>query len=185
MKSAATVFGALALLLAACGDGPSESRFTAAIDKSLEDRFECMNIQGGGRVNWPMRLSRGGFGQSRPHPILLAMRQEGHLTIESQRQGSGLTVRIVDVITPTDEAKKWWDEKRGFCIGRRGVDSIVRWTEPGQGTGTPVTVDYRWKLKDVPQWARGPAFQRFPGMSAPVEARTSLIKASDGWRVGS
>jgi len=184
MKFAVLAFGAAALFLAACGDGPSESRFAAAIDKSLEGRFECMGIQGGGAVRWPLRLNRGGFGQGPVHPILVAMQKAGYVTITPERQARGFITQVVDVIEPTAEAKTWWDNARGFCVGRRGVDSVVRWTEPGQGPGTPVQVEYRWKLKDVPKWAQRPEFQQLPGMGAPVDARTSLIKASDGWRVG-
>lgn len=169
------------IALAGCGDGPNESRLSAAIDKSLEGRTECMSIQGGGPVNWPMRLNRSG---EQAHPILVAMQRAGYLKITSEQQGRGFITRTVDVIEPTAEAKTWWDNVKGFCVGRRGVDRVVRWTEPGAGPGTPVMAVYQWKLKDVPKWAQRAEFSQIEGMSKPVDAETVVIKTSDGWRVG-
>ncbi len=59
-----------------------------------------------------------------------------------------------NVLGITDEGikAKVWSTTDGACVGRRAVDEIKEWTEPGNGNQKVVRVTYTWKLVDVPGW---------------------------------
>jgi hypothetical protein len=72
----------------------------------------------------------------------------------------------------------------GFCIGRREVDEVIRWTEPAsEGGAQAIRIEYTWKLGDRPSWASEELFSTVPGISKPVEDLAVAQKTSDGWQI--
>lgn len=84
----------------------------------------------------------------------------------------------------TDEGKqaKIWNTKEGVCVGRRVVDKIKEWTEPGKGNQQVVRVSYSWKLIDVPGWLDKEAFSSVKGMNEPADGAMTLVKTNNGWK---
>ena len=136
--------------------------------------------------DWPMRVRRqmGLMSGGQLDPILTAMQAAGYLQItqEIQREGFALMPVTVDVITPTETAKGWWDVQEGFCVGTRAVADVQEWTEPGKDSGVPLQVSFTWHLTDVPSWANRAEFKDIQGMTTPVEGMTILQKTNKGWK---
>lgn len=157
-----------------------------AIDRKLAAEpisHDCVMIAGVGEINWPMKAEITKATQW-PNPILEAMRNAGYLTFDTRSEGlSGLLQGPnVVVITPTEQAKAWYDPQRGFCIGDVAVADVTKWTAPGQASGTPVDASFTWKLTNVPSWAKRPEFATIPGMTTPRDGIAHLIKTNDGWQ---
>lgn len=57
-----------------------------------------------------------------------------------------------NVLGITDEGikSKVLSTTDGACVGRRAVDEIKEWTEPGKNGPQVVRVSYTWKLGCVP-----------------------------------
>ncbi len=76
-----------------------------------------------------------------------------------------------------------------FCYGHREVTSIVDAPSPATANGFPETkVTYRYKLMDVPVWAKSAGVMAaFPKMADEVDnggtATTTLAKTMAGWSV--
>ncbi|ELS2640585.1 hypothetical protein R5D03_003941 [Escherichia coli] len=89
-----------------------------------------------------------------------------------------------NVLGITEEGKKAkvWSTTDGACVGRRAVDEIKEWTEPGNGNQKVVRVTYTWKLVDVPGWIDKKAFASVKGMNEPADGAINLVKTSNGWR---
>jgi hypothetical protein len=116
------------------------------------------------------------------HPILTAMKSAGYLQITQERSQNFLS-SLVDVITPTEVAKGWWDLQDGYCVGTKAVAEVKEWTEPGKDSGLPIQVQFTWRLVDVPSWANRAEFNAIEGMSTPVEGAAVLQKTNNGWKV--
>lgn len=119
-------------------------------------------------------------------PILAAMQAAGYLQITSKppdySNGENLSR---DTITPTEQAKGWWNIPDGFCVGRKTVADIQEWTLPGKDFGAPgqmTMVKYTWHLTDVPSWAQRPEFKNIEGMATPVKATADLQMTNNGWK---
>lgn len=68
-----------------------------------------------------------------------------------------------------------------MCMGTGRIDSIVRWTDPGDAFGQTVTVvTYTYSATDVP--ADAPPRLR-EELARPKEAQATLVRASDGWQL--
>ncbi|KLH84169.1 lipoprotein [Escherichia coli] len=89
-----------------------------------------------------------------------------------------------NVLGITEEGKKAkvWSTTDGACVGRRAVDEIKEWTEPGNGNQKVVRVSYTWKLVDVPGWIDKKAFASVKGMNDSADGAMNLVKTSNGWR---
>jgi hypothetical protein len=76
-----------------------------------------------------------------------------------------------------------------FCYGHRSVTAIDSSTPPAPENGFPTThVTYRYKLEDVPIWAKTPEVQAaFPAMAKAISsesgAQAPLAKTIAGWTV--
>jgi hypothetical protein len=77
-----------------------------------------------------------------------------------------------------------------FCYGHRTVTSIDSFTPPAKGaSGFPETnVTYRYKMEDVPVWAKSPDVQAaFPDMTAKTSGeatdKATLAQTLAGWQV--
>jgi len=172
------------LILSACGSG-SEGEFTDAINQVIQNRKTCFSLQNN-HVTWPIRMRH--FSDRPLDPILAAMQAAGYLKItkKTQQQKSSiffLPAVNMDVISisPTEEAKGWWDAKDGYCVGTREVVEIQEWTEPTKASGQRVVVKFTWHL-DAPSWADRPEFKNIKGLGEPINGQAVLQKTNKGWR---
>ena len=170
-------------LITACSGGISESDITHAINEKISTDKTCLSLADNNIQSWPMRVRRSvGFMKAEPlHPILSAMQAAQYLQIVTE-PGNALSAPI-DVITPTEDAKRWWDVKTGFCVGTKAVADIGEWTDPGKESAIPIQVKYTWHLIDVPSWAKREEFKNIQGMVTPVQGMDILQKTNKGWKV--
>lgn len=172
-------------VVAACaltGCPPAERQMiTDAINEKIIKEKPCFALQEKTVPNWPMRIQRpmGAMSKKPLDPILAAMQAADYLQITQETQG--FFPVTVDVITPTEKAKEWWDVQEGFCVGTKAVADAQEWTEPGN-SGVPIQVQFTWHLVDVPSWADRAEFKDIPGMTTPVQGITMLQKTNKGWK---
>jgi hypothetical protein len=172
-----------ASVLTGCSGGVSKSQIAAAINEEIKEKLS-FGLENKRMPTWPLRVERPlGLMSEKPlDPILAAMQAAGYLKITQERQQQGFGVVIIDVITPTEKAKGWWDVQNGFCVGTKAVAEVQQWTEPGKQSGMAIQVNYTWRLTDVPSWARGAEFKNIEGMTIPVAGMTVLQKTNKGWK---
>lgn len=181
----AVLIVAAASLLTGCSGGPSKGQLADAINEVIKEKV-CFALEDKNPVTWPMQVQRAaGVTAEKPlDPILAAMQAAGYLKITQQiqkhRNGFYTESATIDVITPTEKAKGWWDSKTGFCVGTKAVAEVVEWTDPSKSP--TIQVKYTWHLVDVPSWAKGPEFKNIPGMATPVTDEAVLEKTNKGWR---
>lgn len=173
-------------VVAACaltGCLPVERQITDAINETIKEKT-CFALQEKRVPNWPMKIQRplGVMSEKPLDPILAAMSAAGFLQITQEIQQQGLFPVTVDVITPTEKAKGWWDVQEGFCVGTKAVADVQEWTEPGKDSGAPIQVQFTWHLVDVPSWANQAEFKDIPGMTTPVPGMKVLQKTNKGWK---
>jgi hypothetical protein len=176
---------AAASVLTGCSGGPSKGQLANAINEVIKEKV-CFGLQDKGVPTWPLQVERplGAMAEQPLDAILVAMQAAGYLKITqvTQKHRTGFIVedRKIDVITPTEKAKGWWDPQYGFCVGTKAVAEAEEWTDP---TKNPVIqVKYTWHLVDVPSWAKGPEFKNIPGMATPVSDTIQLQKTNKGWK---
>jgi len=175
---------AAASVLTGCSSGPSKGQLANAINEEIKEKV-CFALQNKNIPTWPMRVQRplGLMSEQQLDPILAAMQAAGYLKITQERQQQGFGQVLVDVITPTDKAKGWWDAQTGFCVGTKAVSEVQEWTDPGKAPGGAIQVKYTWHLTDVPSWAKRLEFKDIPGMTTPVPGVTIVQKTNKGWKV--
>ncbi|EHG4045370.1 DNA-directed RNA polymerase subunit beta [Salmonella enterica] len=181
MKNILLVAG-VALVLAGCGEkGDFEKAINAKISKSklcysLQDNDLAFN------KGFPIKVNHGfrSAGYSASDEILKGLSEQGLLKVSQQANGFS----SVDVLEVTDKGQQieFWDRKDGACVGRRVVDEVKEWTEPGNGNQKIVRVSYTWKLTDVPGWVDKKAFASVKGMNEPEDGTINLVKTSNGWK---
>jgi hypothetical protein len=79
----------------------------------------------------------------------------------------------------------------GFCYGQKGVDSIVKWTEPATvGTSSQTEATYTYRIVDSAHWAEGPEVQQaFSDIRTTINGAlkttevAGLQLTSEGWEV--
>jgi hypothetical protein len=174
------------LSAAGCGGG-EKGRIAAGINEAIKGEKTAFALQEKKMPEWPVRIrrSRGLSGESTLDPVLAAMEAAGYLKITQtggESFGFGGFGSPIDVVAPTDEAKKWWDVQDGFVVGRREVVDVEEWTEPGAEPAGAIQAKYTWHLTDVPSWAKRSEFKNIPGMSTPVEETMLLVKTNKGWK---
>ncbi len=154
-----------------------------AINEAIKEKINFA-LQDNSVPTWPLRVG-GASALLAPDPILADMQAAGYLKITSgmanDEQGDPV---MVEVITPTEEAKKWWNGPDGFCVGTKAVAEVLEWTEPAASgsSGQTMQVKYTWHLVDVPSWAKRPEFKNIPGMVTPVSDTIQLQKTNKGWK---
>jgi len=79
----------------------------------------------------------------------------------------------------------------GFCYGQKGVDSIVKWTEPATvGTSSQTEATYTYRIVDSAHWAERPEVQQaFSDIRTTINGAlkttevAGLQLTSEGWEV--
>lgn len=174
MKKILLVAGA-ALVLAGCGE---KSDFEKAINAKIGQTKSCYSL-GDNNVTFPVRLTKpmtDQTGTGRGSVILDGLVEQGLLAFDKGWDTNTLGL--------TDEGKKAkvWNTKEGVCVGRRVVDDVKEWTEPGKNSEQIVRVSYTWKLVDVPSWVDKSAFSGVKGMNEPANGAIQLVKTNNGWK---
>ncbi|MDT7486038.1 hypothetical protein [Citrobacter koseri] len=169
------VAGNLAVLLSGCGE---KGDFEKAINAKIGQSKTCFSLRDN-NVSFPVQLSKPRFdetGTGTGSVILDSLVEQGLMAFVKGWDNNTLGI--------TDEGKsaKIWDAKDGACIGRRVVDEIKEWTEPGKGSQQVVRVSYSWKLVDVPRWVDKEAFSSVKGMNEPADGTMTLVKTNNGWK---
>lgn len=172
----------LASLLAGCGE---KCDYEKVINAKISQSKLCYSLQDNDIVfnkGFPIKVNRGyrSTAYSASDEILKGLAEQGLLTVSQQANGFS----SVDVLEVTNEGQEveFWDRKDGVCIGRRVVDEVKEWTEPGNSNQKIVRVSYTWKLADVPSWVDKKAFSSVKGMNEPEESMINLVKTSNGWK---
>jgi Inner membrane component of T3SS, cytoplasmic domain len=149
---------------------------------------ECWALQSM-NVTFPVTVEGGDLsGGPLKHPIVAGLIRGGYVTASQQSRFLGarpgpFDPTVID-LTAKGREEKVWDAAHGFCVGRRVVDEVVRWTEPSaQGGVQGIRIEYTWKLTDQPDWATEELFSEVAGFSRPVEAMAVASKQSDGWQI--
>ncbi|EPC6227092.1 TPA: lipoprotein [Klebsiella pneumoniae] len=174
MKKILLVAGA-ALALAGCGE---KGDFEKAINAKIGQTKYCFSLDNN-NTSFPIRLAKPRFDQTGTGPnsvILDGFIEQGMMVFEQGYDSNVLGI--------TDEGvkAKVWSTTDGACVGRRAVDEIKEWTEPGEGGQKVVRVSYTWKLVDVPGWIDKKAFANVKGMNEPADGAMNLFKTSNGWK---
>lgn len=171
-----------ALVLAGCGE---KGDFEKAINAKISKSKLCYSLQDNDIVfnkGFPIRVNHGyrSAGYSASDEILKGLANQGLLDVSQQANGFS----SIDMLEVTDKGQQvdFWDRKDGACVGRRVVDEVKEWTEPGNGNQKVVRVSYTWKLADVSSWLNKKAFSSVKGMNAPEESMINLVKTSNGWK---
>ena len=165
----------LASLLSGCGE---KGDFEKAINAKIGQSKACFSLQNND-VTFPVQPSKPRFdetGTGTGSVILDGLVEQGLMAFVKGWDNNTLGI--------TEEGKqaKIWDAKEGVCIGRRVVDEVKEWTEPGNANQKVVRVTYTWKLTNVPSWVDKSVFSGVKGMSGPVDGAMNLVKTSNGWK---
>lgn len=171
-----------------CGDGLTQGKAAAALEKSFPSQGVCWATSDMANTRFPLRVN---FDSSQRdgNAILGALAQSGLVSLSNKQvveNPNGLLGHHVMQLDLTDAGRQAeaWDERHGFCIGTKVVDDVLQWTEPTRASDVQESrVSYTWRIKAVPTWARAPAFRALQGMDEPVEATATLRKMNDGWAV--
>lgn len=177
-----TLAPALAALtmLAACG-GP-EGDFEEAINKQLANNPECWGISSNREVTFPLKVQAGIFNDG-PGPILTGLKDAGLIDLDI-RGDKWKTTYHID-LTDKGEKANLWTQGEGFCVGTPKVEEIVRYTYADQGANeNAASVEYTWRLHDLPDWVDRNKFSGVEGMVKPETGSRSVQKSSDGWHAG-
>ncbi|QIP56513.1 hypothetical protein [Hafnia alvei] len=165
----------LAALLSGCGE---KGDFEKAINEKIGQTKTCYSLNNN-NVSFPIKLSKPRFdetGTGTGSVILDGLVEQGLMVFVKGWDNNTLGI--------TEEGKqaKIWDAKEGVCIGRRVVDEVKEWTEPGNGNQKVVRVTYTWKLTDVQGWVDKTVFASVKGINEPADGAMNLVKTSNGWK---
>lgn len=171
MKKILLVAG-IALALAGCGE---KSDFEKAINAKIGQTKSCYSLRDN-NVSFPVRLAKSRTDQVGTGSVILDGAVAQGLMVFDKGWDA-------DILSVTDEGKKAgvWSTKEGVCVGRRVVDEVKEWTEPGKNSPQIVRVTYTWKLVDIPGWVDKKEFVSVKGMAEPEEAKIVLVKTNNGW----
>lgn len=179
--------GVGASLLLGFGDGLSKRSLGSKLDEKLAEKPVCWALRDMD-VTFPVTVSSDFSGGPTKDPIIVGLIRGSYVTAVQVARFPGsrpgpFDPTVLD-LTEKGRAEKVWDSSRGFCVGKREVDEVVRWTEPASSNGVLATrIDYTWKLGDRPSWATPELFSEVKGMEKPVEDLAIAQKTSDGWHI--
>ena len=195
------------LFLAACSDvkRPSDADFAKAINDYLTKHGAACTVIG---RQFPIDVPRSEQGERHGiGPKLAALELAGlvhasdttaavHGVVDSLR-GSG-PPQPVKRYELTTYGKKYFQQipgtlgqTSGFCYGQKGVDSIVKWTEPATvGTSSQTEATYTYRIVDSAHWAERPEVQQaFSDIRTTINGAlkttevAGLQLTSEGWEV--
>ncbi len=166
------------------GSGPSKRELANLINERLGEDAVCWSLATEKELTFPVTVEATFGSPLEKNPILSGLLKGEYITLTKGRQ----QYREFYQLELTEKGKKAevWDAKeRGFCLGKRSVDEVLRWTEPGSnGQGQTVTeVTYTWHLDHLPRWADKELFAGIPGVTKPKEESVTAQKTSDGWQI--
>ena len=78
-------------------------------------------------------------------------------------------------------------KRPSLCYGEPRVTEIVRYTEPGEMMGVTVSqVEYRYQLRNLPQWTKAqPLREAFPQLARDsaetLESKAAVVLTNEGW----
>ncbi len=170
---AAGITTAVCISLSACAD-PKEANndnFSKAISAYLVQAGEQCVLKG----TFPRKTTQVGIKKWR------ALEDAGVVSVTSKSKKAdsmfGLVYTTYDL---TDKGRLIFKQDKGFCYGIRELVSIKAFTKPEtDGTYTLSEISYRYRITDIPKWARGATIQNgFPEIKAAVESDKTPLKAS-------
>ncbi len=111
----------------------------------------------------------------------------GRRAVDVPVRAYSLTAEGQKALSVVGEQTAFMSPDQRLCYGKPTVDDVIRFTEPAEMMGMKVShVSYRYRLADVPAWARHPAMQAaFPQLqrdtAGPLEAKAAVVMTSEGW----
>lgn len=166
---------------------PSNSNFTAAIDKHLL-------VHGKACVatfhQFPIDIARSGASWQRQDAERMDAFESAGLVKSSEVMAVPENSMMRDPVPVkryelTESGKKSLEQGVGFlggpelCYGQESVDSIVKWNEPmTQGGFSMTVVTYTYRLKDVADWAQNDRVnQIYPEIKREFDSEKTQEKA--------
>lgn len=174
------------LLLCAC-QRLTERQVANAIDASF-DAGLCWKLEDMQGVRFPLR-TRYDPANRQGLAILEGLSRQGLIRVQFGEVSASpygfFPQKVVAIaLTPAGEQARVWDPMRGFCVGRKRVMQVIRFSEPTGQPGFQITqAEFTWAVQDVPAWLDRSAFADLPGMLQPKTDTIFLRKMSDGWSV--
>lgn len=174
----------VAAALTGCSGGPSKGDLKDGLATFYNDKPQeaCWNVQNSANVSWPIRIPLEGMSKDQV-AILNGLKASGIADISEApnvtvfgTMGTVLTISLTD----KGRSEKAWDPQKGFCVGKRQVQEVTEFTEPGKD-GNTTDVKFTWQYQDLPSWADRDKF-KLVGMAAPVADETVMEKTNNGWR---
>ena len=197
----------LVILLALTGcNNPKDANkenFTKAINNSFKESMRaCIDLN----AQFPVKFETefGLYRNTSMDEFIFISRYEalaeiGLLVLKKSENSSGRGFdyrnKTTYIFNLTEEGKKYFQPKKGFCYGDREVTEIVNFTEPTEVLGMTFKasqVNFKYQTKNLAPWVN--KLQKlkkmgvFPyvkadidSISSPVEKSTSLVLANNGW----
>jgi len=174
ISAALTALTAALLLSAGCDSKakPTEANFTQTINAYFTEHPDCLLSN----IRFP-------YATSDPTVTKQLNTLVKSLLLESSYETAVKTTRYTVARAGTRYAPR-------FCYGHRTVTSIESSTPLAKGpAGLPEThISYRYKIEDVPVWAKSPDVQAaYPQMAAATTeggtAQITLAQSVAGWQV--
>jgi len=187
-RTGALAVVAFALLTAACNNG---THTDAAYEAAINDHFKafpvCLWSQ---PVKFPVQTSASDDTKTQGYDALV---QQGLLTRTAAEKKVIIISKQVNLYDLSDKGRSTWTPDTAqpgygnFCYGTREVTSIDNSTPGTNGQGAKtVTVNYHYKLADVPAWANAPEVKTaFPDLATALNSNPSdtatLVQTGDRW----
>jgi hypothetical protein len=185
----ALVFAGLIAGAAGCRKQIDTAEFKSAINKSFAGRHECVWPE---PIKLPAQIDTSKDEKTRSFDTLADAGLLNRGSAEKQRFLIGS--KQVSVYDLSDKGRSAWiadPDQPGygnFCFGLFHVTSIDNATPNDPANPTYYTVNYRYEVEGIPDWATTPESMRtFPKIAADTSiqsATATLVKGTDGaWTV--
>jgi len=167
---------ACALLVAGCSGpkDPTKENFAKAIVAANQPEPFCLPMYdpaeyNGTRINEFLGVP----------PYVQAMVDSGYMTIVEQDWSKLAKYTPEGLALYKSEIAKVKNDRGEACIGSIAFKEVLRWTEP---SGGKTKVTFTVSVNGLPSWAKGPAWDKLPGVKDPIEVEADLELMNDGWR---
>jgi hypothetical protein len=183
-------FAAIALvaLIAACNNGTNTD---AAYKSAINDHFKaypaCLWQQ---PIKFPVQAGASDDAKTQGYDALV---QQGLLTRTAAEKKIIIISKQINLYDLSDKGRSTWTPDTSqpgygnFCYGTREVTSIDNSTPGTNGQGAKtVTVNYHYKLANVPAWANAPEVKTaYPNVATALNSNPSdtatLTQTGDRW----